>query len=76
MLFCVVDLLYHEEINKYSLAWHCTQCWKKICVVEPPEINSTYSADASVLVWVNTESAQITCMHCYKFQTPAATMYL
>ena len=31
-------------------------------------INSTYGADASVLVQMNTESAQTTCMHCYKFQ--------
>ena len=39
-------------------------------------INSTYGADASVLLQMSTESAQITCMHCYKFQTPADTMYL
>ena len=31
------------------------------------KINSTYGADASVLVQMNTESAQTTCMHCYKF---------
>ena len=31
-------------------------------------INNTYGADASVLVKMNTESAQKTCMHCYKFQ--------
>ena len=31
-------------------------------------ISSTYGADASVLVQMNTESAQTTCMHCYKFQ--------
>ena len=29
-----------------------------------------------VLVQMSTESAQTTCMHCYKFQTPADTIYL
>ena len=31
-------------------------------------INSTYGADAMVLVQMSTESAQTTCMHYYKFQ--------
>ena len=31
-------------------------------------INSTYSADASVLVQMSTEAAKTTCMHCYNFQ--------
>ena len=38
-------------------------------------INSTYGADASVLVQMSTESAQTTCMHCYKLKhlrTPCA----
>ena len=41
--------------------------------VLPSIINSTYSADASVLVQMSTESAQTTCMHCYNLrhlQTP------
>ena len=45
---------YHVQLSSYSFI----------------EINSTYGADASVLVQNNTESAhvQTTYMHCYKFQ--------
>ena len=37
-------------------------------------INSTYGADALALAQMSTELTQATCMHCYKFQTPADTM--
>ena len=43
--------------------------------IVPLKINSTYGADASVLVQMSTESAQTTGMHCYKFPTTADTMY-
>ena len=42
-------------------------------------INSTYRVDAIVLVQMSTESAQTTCMHCYKFQhlqTPCTVLVL
>ena len=38
-------------------------------------INSTYGTDAPSLLQMSTESAQTTCMYCYKFQTPADSMY-
>ena len=38
-------------------------------------INRPNGANALVLVQMSTESAQATCMHCYKFQTPDI-MYL
>ena len=40
-------------------------------------INSTYGADASVLVQMSTDSPQTTCMHCYNLkhlQTPCSTL--
>ena len=53
--------IYLNSLPVQSWRWHCST-------------NSTYGADASVLVQMSTESAQTTCMHCYKFQTPADTM--
>ena len=50
------------------------KCYCVVQIQSFTEINSTYGADASVLVL--DESAQITYMHCYKYQTPADTMYL
>ena len=48
------SLLYHTHYNKWVTKL----------------INSIYGADASVLVQMNTESPQTTCIHCYKFWNP------
>ena len=49
------------------VSWPAKRQGHAACVLSGPllVINSTYGADASVLVQVSTESAQTTCMHCY-----------
>ena len=64
-LMAVIEL---DNIN------HVISCVKTVDPQKLLNINSTYSADASMLVQMSTESAQSTCMHCYKSQTPADTM--